>query len=65
MMDIKELLLLWFIKFFDKKNPSGSGANNKIKQNQQLVEELHKSIIRKFKERKYVHHLKTIFMVLI
>ena len=27
---------------------SGSGANNKIKQNQQLVNELHKPIIKKF-----------------
>ena len=42
-------------KFFDKKS-SGSGvatlgnklANNKIKQNIQLAEELHKPIIRKF-----------------
>ena len=43
------------------KKPSGSGvatlrnkfaANNKIKQNQQLAEELHKLIIRKFKKRR-------------
>ena len=34
-------------KFFDKKS-SGSGANNKIKQNMQLADELHKPIIRKF-----------------
>ena len=51
-------------KFFDKKT-SGSGANDKIKQNQQLAEELHKPIIRKFQKRKYIHHLKTIFVVLI
>ena len=43
-------------KFFDKKSASlpdksvsGSGvANNEIKQNSQLAEELHKPIIRKF-----------------
>ena len=48
-------------KFFDKKSASltdisvaGSGvANNEIKQNFQLAEELHKSIIRKFKKRKF------------
>ena len=34
-------------KFFDKKT-QGSGANNEIKQNEQLTEGLHKPIIRKF-----------------
>ena len=35
------------------KSVSGSGvANNEIKQNLQLAEELHKPIIRKFKKRK-------------
>ena len=46
-------------KFFDKKSASlsdksvsGSGvANNEIKQNLQLAEELHKSIIRKLKKK--------------
>ena len=34
-------------KFFDKKFTSGSGvANDEIKQNLQLAEELHKPIIR-------------------
>ena len=37
-------------KFFDKKS-SGSGANNDIKQNIQLADELHKPILRKFKKR--------------
>ena len=40
-------------KFFDKKS-AGSGvttlANNEIKQNLQLAEELHKPIIRNFKK---------------
>ena len=47
-------------KFFDKKSASladlstkGSGVNTKLApQNQQLAEELHKPIIRKFKKRK-------------
>ena len=39
-------------KFFDKKSALGSGvANNEIKQNLQLAEELNKPIIRNFKKR--------------
>ena len=38
-------------RFFDQKT-KGSGIKNEIKQNQQLAEELHKPIIRKFKKRK-------------
>ena len=38
-------------KLFDKKT-SGSGANNEIKQNQQLNEELHKPIIKKYLKRR-------------
>ena len=39
-------------KFFDKKSSSSSGvANNKIKQNMQLTEELHKPVIRNVKKR--------------
>ena len=37
-------------KFFDKKS-SGSGANNDIKQNIKLADELHRPIIRKFIKR--------------
>ena len=54
-------------KFFDKKT-KGSGvtianksAIKSIPQNEQLVEELHKPIIRKFKKGKYIQHSKTIF----
>ena len=55
----KELASMVY-KFFDKKSTSlsdksvsGSGvANNEIKQNLQIAEELHKPIIRKFKKRK-------------
>ena len=38
-------------KFFDKKSTGSSIANNEIKQNLQLAEELHKPIIRNFKKR--------------
>ena len=38
-------------KFFDKKS-SGCGIKNENKSDQQLAEELHKPIIRKFKKRK-------------
>ena len=74
--EIKHLILLkiqnmadiiWLVrmvyKFFDKT--SGSGVNNEIKQNQQLAEELHKTIIRKDKKEESILHLKTILWVLI
>ena len=38
-------------KFLDKKS-KGSGIKNDVKENQQLANELHKPIIRKFKKRK-------------
>ena len=38
-------------KFFDKKS-KGSGIKNEINENQQLANELHKPIMRKFKKRK-------------
>ena len=38
--------------FFDKKSVGSSAANNEIKQNLELAEELHKPIIRNFKKRK-------------
>ena len=38
-------------KFFDKKS-KGTGIKNDIGENQQLANELHKPIIRKFKKRK-------------
>ena len=40
-------------KFFDKKS-KGTGIKNEIKENQQLANELHKLIIRKFKKKKSV-----------
>ena len=50
MMDIRDLASMVY-KFFDKKT-SGSGATNKIKQNRQLADKLHKKIIRKLKKNK-------------
>ena len=38
-------------KYFDKKS-SGSGIKDEIKQNEQLAEELHKPVIKKFKKRR-------------
>ena len=50
-MDIKEVLLQWSINFLIKKT-SGSGIKYEEISDQQLAEELHKPIIRKFKKRK-------------
>ena len=59
MMDIKVDLLQWSINFFDKKTAGGaatlahkSAMKNENISNKELGEELHKPIIRKFKERK-------------
>ena len=51
MIDINVDLLQWSITFFDKKS-SGSGIKNENMSDQQLSEELHKQIIRKFEKRK-------------
>ena len=51
MIDINVDLLQWSIKSFDK-NTSGSGIKNENMSDQQLSEELHKQIIRKFEKRK-------------
>ena len=53
-----------FCRFFDKKS-KGAGFKNEIKENQQLVNELHKPIIRKSKKEKCILLFKTIFVVLI
>ena len=53
-------------KFFDKKSAGGGvnlNANNERPLD--LAEELHKSIIRKFKKEQFIQDLKTIFAVLI
>ena len=50
-------------KFFDKKPGGNDVANNEIKQNLRLAEELHKPIIRNFKNEKFIQDLTTIFGV--
>ena len=52
-------LALMVYKFFDKKSQGSRLANNK--ENMQLADELHKPIIRKFKNRKVYFHLNIIF----
>ena len=52
MIGMKDVLLLWFKNILIKKT-SGSGVNNKIKQYQQLAEELHMPIIKKLKKELY------------
>ena len=47
-------------KFFEKKS-KGAGIKNEIKKNQQLANEFHKPIIRKFRKEKCILLLKTIF----
>ena len=51
-------------KFFDKKS-KGAGIKNKIKENQQLANKLHQTIIRKFKKRKVYSSFKDNIWVLI
>ena len=42
---------------YDGYQMDSSGVNNEIKQNQQLAEETHKPIIRKFKKKKSVFNI--------
>ena len=51
-------------KFVDKKSPCRGFPKNKIEQNLQLAEELHKPIIRSFKKIQFILDSKTIFGVL-
>ena len=58
-------LLQLSINFLIKKT-SGSGLENENMSDQQLVEELHKPIIKKFiNKKKYNHLFQTIFVVMI
>ena len=57
MMDIKEVLLQWYIIFFDKKTASSGAIKSEIMSNQELAEKIHKPITRKFKKRKCTHLL--------
>ena len=64
MKDIQRALASMVYKFFDKKS-KGAGIKNEIKENQQLANELHKSIIRKLKKRKVYSSFKDNIWVLI
>ena len=50
-MDIKEVIYRWSINFFDKKLLVAILKNENIF-NKELVEELHKPILRKLRKRK-------------
>ena len=52
-------------KFFDKKSSGANTLGGAIMQNQQLAEELHKSIVRNFEKRKVYSSFKEMFWVLI
>ena len=51
-------------KFFDKKSPGGGVKNDSIS-NQEMTEDLHKPIIKKFENEKCNHLLYTMIGVLI
>ena len=51
-------------KVFDKKS-KGSGVNITLVSDEEWAEELHKSIIRKFKQEQFTLDLKIIFGMLI
>ena len=61
-MDIEKVFLLCFKKFLIKRSLD-SGIRKEIKQNQQLLDEIHKPIIKKCKKEKFIHDLMTIFRV--
>ena len=48
MMNTKEVLLQWLTIFFDKETAGPGAVQNKNMPDQQLPEEFHKPIIRKF-----------------
>ena len=50
-MDIKEVLLQWFINSLIKKSAYGGGVKNENISNQKTDEELHKPVMRKFEKR--------------
>ena len=57
MMDIKQVLLQWFINFLIKET-SGSGIKNEIISNKELAEELHKPSLETFRKEEYTHAAK-------
>ena len=67
MIDIKQVLLLCFINFLIKKSTSLACKSTKVAmlQSEQLAEELHKPIIKKFKKEEFILLLRTVFGMLI
>ena len=61
MMDIKEVLLRWFMRFLIKRT-SGGTIKRAIKSTKELAEKLHKPITKKFKKRKVIHNIWTILI---
>ena len=59
MMYSKRAFVQWFVNVLIKTLLSGIKKENMS--DQQLVEELHKPIIKKFKKKKYTQLLQTIF----
>ena len=59
----KKALASMVYKFFDKKAGSGVIATSKVwvSVNEQLAEELHKTVIKNLKEEKFMRDLKTLF----
>ena len=51
-------------KFFDKKSAGSGVANNQIKQNQQLEEELHKPVIRNFKKEQFIQNVMMMLLMM-
>ena len=51
-IDIKEVLLQWFIDFLKKRQLKGRTVENKNISNKKSAEQLHKPLFKKFKKRK-------------
>ena len=51
-IDIKEVLLQWFIDFLKKRQLKGRTVENENISNKKLAEQLHKPLFKKFKKRK-------------
>ena len=64
MMDIKEVLLLWFINFLIK-NPEVVVLKLKLNRMSNQLKNYANQLLKNLKSGKYIHHLKTIFGMLI
>ena len=59
MMDIKEILLLWFINFLIK-NPEVVVLKLKLNKMSNQLKNYANQLLKNLKSGKYIHHLKTI-----